>query len=144
MHGSRYSLNEILIAKPTSLDILKDEIRRNSLDVVYRNDNFNPSHINHSSPNHLKNNLSDIVIPIPNSASKLRSHKKHSTTMPGNLKRNTSLRYSNYFQNMRVHRNSIHYRGALLNTHRYRLRASSCPNIYRNSMTTIAKEEDDV
>ncbi len=27
---------------------------------------------------------------------------------------------------------------------RYRLKASSCPNIYRNSMTTIAKEEEDV
>ncbi|KAJ8972062.1 hypothetical protein NQ317_010931 [Molorchus minor] len=29
----------------------------------------------------------------------------------------------------------------MLNIHRYRLRASSCPDIYRNSMTTIAKEK---
>lgn len=38
----------------------------------------------------------------------------------------------------------MNYRNAILNTHRYRLKASSCPNIYRNSMTTIAKEEEDV
>lgn len=29
----------------------------------------------------------------------------------------------------------------MLNINRYRLRASSCPDIYRNSMTTIAKEQ---
>ena len=149
MNRSRFSLNESLIAKPSAVDAIKDDVRRsfrgNSLDVVYENEIFNPTLTqNHSSPIHLKNNLSDIVIPIPNSTTKMRPTKKHSSTMPGNLKRNSSLRYSNYFQNMRVHRNSIHYRGALLNTHRYRLRASSCPNIYRNSMTTIAKEEEDV
>lgn len=60
------------------------------------------------------------------------------------LKRNLSVKNSHYFQNMRIHRNSIHYRGAMLNTHRYRLKASSCPNIYRNSMTTIALEDDEV
>lgn len=36
------------------------------------------------------------------------------------------------------------YRGAMLNIHKYRLRASSCPDIYRNSMTTIARETDEV
>lgn len=59
-------------------------------------------------------------------------------------KRNLSVKNSHYFQNMRIHRNSIHYRGAMMNTHRYRLKASSCPNIYRNSMTTIALEDDEV
>ncbi|XP_034937463.1 monocarboxylate transporter 9-like [Chelonus insularis] len=47
---------------------------------------------------------------------------------------------TNYFKNIRVHRNSVMYRGAVLNLYKYRLRASSCPNIYRNSMTTLAKE----
>jgi hypothetical protein len=32
----------------------------------------------------------------------------------------------------------------MLNIHKYRLRASSCPDIYRNSMTTIAKEHEQV
>lgn len=41
-------------------------------------------------------------------------------------------------------RHSLTYRGAMLNINRYRLRASSCPNIYRNSMTTIAKEKHEV
>ncbi|XP_053594976.1 uncharacterized protein LOC103573997 [Microplitis demolitor] len=44
-----------------------------------------------------------------------------------------------YLRNVRVHRHSLTYRGAMLNINRYRLRASSCPDIYRNSMTTIAK-----
>lgn len=46
-----------------------------------------------------------------------------------------------YLKDLRIHRHSLTYRGAMLNINRYRLRASSCPNIYRNSMTTIAKEK---
>ncbi|GBP93669.1 Monocarboxylate transporter 12 [Eumeta japonica] len=46
-----------------------------------------------------------------------------------------------FLKDLRVHRHSLTYRGAMLNINRYRLRASSCPNIYRNSMTTIAKEK---
>lgn len=46
-----------------------------------------------------------------------------------------------YLKNLRMHRRSLTYRGAMLNINRYRLRASSCPDIYRNSMTTIAKEK---
>ncbi|KAG5678198.1 hypothetical protein PVAND_007891 [Polypedilum vanderplanki] len=152
MHGSRFSLNEIVFTKPYShVDIFKDDLKKsfrgNSLNIVYENESFQPN--NQSSPKKMPNgNASEIIIPIENSMAKFkyRAHKKQSTTMPlgGNLKRNPSLRYSNYLKNMRVHRNSIHYRGALLNTHRYRLKASSCPNIYRNSMTTIAKENEDV
>lgn len=43
-----------------------------------------------------------------------------------------------------IFRNSVMYRGAVLNTYKYHLRASSCPNIYRNSMTTLAKETEEV
>lgn len=50
----------------------------------------------------------------------------------------------NYFKNIKIHRNSLMYRGAMLNIKKYRLRASSCPNIYSNSMTTLAKEREDV
>ncbi|XP_002005006.3 monocarboxylate transporter 14 isoform X2 [Drosophila mojavensis] len=71
------------------------------------------------------------------------SRSKKPNPHRSNLRRNISIRNSNFLKDMRIHRNSIHYRGAMLNTHRYRLRASSCPNIYRNSMTTIAKEEED-
>ncbi|XP_065164222.1 uncharacterized protein [Atheta coriaria] len=48
-----------------------------------------------------------------------------------------------YLKDLRVHRLSLTYRGAMLNINRYRLRASSCPDIYRNSMTTIAKEKNE-
>ena len=47
-----------------------------------------------------------------------------------------------YLNHLRVRRQSLTYRGAMLNINRYRLRASSCPDIYRNSMTTIAQEEE--
>ncbi|XP_061391370.1 uncharacterized protein LOC133326778 [Musca vetustissima] len=72
-----------------------------------------------------------------------RLSKSRKPTYRSNLRRNISIRNSNFLKDMRVHRTSINYRGAMLNTHRYRLRASSCPNIYRNSMTTIAKEDED-
>ncbi|KAL6423291.1 hypothetical protein ACFW04_010149 [Cataglyphis niger] len=49
---------------------------------------------------------------------------------------------THYFKDIRVHRNSVMYRGAALNLHKYRLRASSCPDIYRNSMITLAKENE--
>lgn len=49
-----------------------------------------------------------------------------------------------FLKDLRVHRHSLTYRGAMLNINRYRLRASSCPNIFRNSMTTIAKEKVNV
>ncbi|XP_065222500.1 uncharacterized protein LOC135847046 [Planococcus citri] len=48
-----------------------------------------------------------------------------------------------YLRDLKVHRHSLTYRGAMLNISRYRLRASSCPDIYRNSMTTIAEEKDE-
>lgn len=75
-----------------------------------------------------------------------RRHRHHHNNgeVVSNLRRNVPLRTLHHFQHMRIHRHSMNYRGALLNTHRYRLKASSCPNIYRNSMTTLAKEEEDV
>ncbi|XP_059471974.1 monocarboxylate transporter 9-like isoform X2 [Neocloeon triangulifer] len=50
--------------------------------------------------------------------------------------------HSAFLKDLRVHRHSLTYRGAMLNINRYRLRASSCPDIYRNSMTTIDEEKD--
>lgn len=153
MHGSRFSLNETFYAKPPSLmenfkEDLRKSFRGNSLNIVYEHEVLFQPAFQSSPSKHIpiesNGHTSDIVIPVQHSVVKLKRRNKQSTTMPvtGNLKRNPSLRYSNYLRNMRVHRNSIHYRGAMLNTHRYRLKASSCPNIYRNSMTTIAKEDE--
>lgn len=49
-----------------------------------------------------------------------------------------------YLKNIKLHKHSVMYRGAMLNIPRYRLRASSCPNIFRNSMTTLARENEQV
>lgn len=131
--GSTWSLDEATLAARIAQD--DEENRRSfrgtSLDVVYENEIFNPN----------VNTAVTLVVP---KQQKREPHKPHKN---GGLKRvhphNHSLRYSNFLKDMRIHRNSIHYRGALLNTHRYRLKASSCPNIYRNSMTTIAREKEE-
>ncbi|KAF2350732.1 Major facilitator superfamily [Trinorchestia longiramus] len=49
----------------------------------------------------------------------------------------TSLYTATPLYNMKISRQSMTYRGAMMNIHRYKLRASSCPDIYRNSMVTI-------
>ncbi|KAF5289772.1 hypothetical protein FQA39_LY03689 [Lamprigera yunnana] len=48
-----------------------------------------------------------------------------------------------YLKNIKLHKNSVMYRGAMLNIPRYRLRASSCPDIYRNSMITLAQDNEE-
>ena len=48
-----------------------------------------------------------------------------------------------YLNHLRVRKQSLTYRGAMLSIPKYRLRASSCPDIYRNSMTTIATIEEE-
>uniref|UniRef100_A0A1Q3FIE2 Putative monocarboxylate transporter n=1 Tax=Culex tarsalis TaxID=7177 RepID=A0A1Q3FIE2_CULTA len=127
--GSTWSLDEGALAVPDEEN--RRSFRGTSLDVVYENEIFNPN----------VNTAVTLVVPKQKTMKPKPHHKN------GGLKRiqphNQSLRYSNFLKDMRIHRNSIHYRGALLNTHRYRLKASSCPNIYRNSMTTIAREKEE-
>ncbi|CAG4937473.1 unnamed protein product [Parnassius apollo] len=47
-----------------------------------------------------------------------------------------------YLRDIRVHRNSIMHRGAMMNIAKYKLRASSCPDIYRNSMWSLEEQEE--
>ncbi|CAG4975683.1 unnamed protein product [Colias eurytheme] len=47
-----------------------------------------------------------------------------------------------YLKDIRVHRNSIMHRGAMMNIAKYKLKASSCPDIYRNSMWSVKDQED--
>lgn len=49
-----------------------------------------------------------------------------------------------YLRDIRVHRNSIMHRGAMLNIAKYKLRASSCPDIYKNSMWSVEDQEEKV
>lgn len=49
-----------------------------------------------------------------------------------------------YLRDIKMHRNSVMYRGAMMNIAKYKLRASSCPNIYRNSMIHIDHEDETV
>lgn len=90
-------------------------------------------------------------VPPKKSSLKLTSSKKNNQFGDiGNrqapwLVRQCSLpQNQHYLRDIKLHRNSVMYRGAMLNIHKYRLRASSCPDIYRNSMTTIARENEEV
>ncbi|KAH8339855.1 hypothetical protein KR067_000805 [Drosophila pandora] len=167
--SSRYSLNENLFmakhATPSICNLKVNGLRHNSVDILSED-----MHCYYSKDETFAlldpegRRAGPTVIAIPeqeqeppvNSELAMRrarldsitgirrlSRSKKPSHHRSNLRRNISIRNSNFLKDMRIHRNSIHYRGAMLNTHRYRLRASSCPNIYRNSMTTIAKEEED-
>lgn len=76
---------------------------------------------------------SPVLIPI------IKTPKVHEPW----LKRQFSTN-QHYLKDIKMHRNSVMYRGAMMNISKYRLRASSCPNIYRNSMIAIPQVEDEV
>ncbi|KAF7265687.1 monocarboxylate transporter 9-like [Rhynchophorus ferrugineus] len=52
-------------------------------------------------------------------------------------------KHENYFKNLKWHRQSLVHRGAIFNTNKYRIKASSCPNIYRVSMMSLPKEREE-
>ncbi|XP_058452144.1 uncharacterized protein LOC131430898 isoform X2 [Malaya genurostris] len=93
-------------------------------DQVAAQDSQKSPHINHLSPDY-------DVEPQHPFLRRVHSHRCTGVRTPTTA----------YLKDLRMHRHSLTYRGAMLNIQRYRLRASSCPDIYRNSMTTIAKEK---
>lgn len=72
-------------------------------------------------------------------SSSLRQHRQAGSMGP--LAFRDRANSAAYLRNLRLQRGSLTYKGAMLNIRRYRLKASSCPNIYRNSMTTINDNE---
>ncbi|XP_026468509.1 uncharacterized protein LOC113372402 isoform X2 [Ctenocephalides felis] len=104
----------------------------------------------------IKKDINDLESPPPAAAANAKTangrlfRKNQNGLIPNQGATNPVLDNSankrlqaSYLKDLRVHRHSLTYRGAMLNINRYRLRASSCPDIYRNSMTTIAKEQYD-
>ncbi|XP_063534320.1 monocarboxylate transporter 4-like [Cydia strobilella] len=57
------------------------------------------------------------------------------------LKKQLSVNH-HYLKDLKMPLNSIGHRNAMLNINRYRLKASSCPDIFKNSMVTINDEEE--
>ncbi|GBP56160.1 Monocarboxylate transporter 14 [Eumeta japonica] len=57
------------------------------------------------------------------------------------LKKQFSVNY-HYLKDLRMPKTSIMHRNAMLNISKYRLKASSCPNIYKNSMITLNEKEE--
>lgn len=47
-----------------------------------------------------------------------------------------------YLKNLRFRRNSISHRGAMLNLHKYKMKASSCPDLFKNSMATLRSNDE--
>lgn len=141
--GSRLSLDESMLNNVVGERVdLHFSVRGNSLGTLLehgKSDNDIRIIVPTINTNGVKGH-SNIKRPVRG----IRKRTHNTGEIVGNLRRNVPMRSSNYFRNMRIHRNSINYRGAMMNTHRYRLKASSCPNIYRNSMTTLAQAEDEV
>ncbi|KAG5889291.1 hypothetical protein JTB14_031938 [Gonioctena quinquepunctata] len=75
---------------------------------------------------------------------------EESTYRPIQLLRSISMKAKNqiqpqqhtYLKNVRFRKTSIGYRGAMLNIHKYKVKASSCPDIYKNSMVTLFDAEE--
>ncbi|XP_026324937.1 monocarboxylate transporter 14-like [Hyposmocoma kahamanoa] len=57
------------------------------------------------------------------------------------LKKQLSVNH-HYLKDLKMPINSISHRNAMLNIKRYRLKASSCPDIFKNSMITINEKEE--
>lgn len=57
------------------------------------------------------------------------------------LKKQLSVNH-HYLKDLKMPINSISHRNALLNIKRYKLKASSCPDIFKNSMITIDEDEE--
>ena len=71
-------------------------------------------------------------------------HHHHQHRNSQQQHQHSSQQNQHYLKGLKVKKRSLTYRGAMLNLPRYRLRASSCPDIYRNSITTIAREKEGV
>lgn len=144
--SARLSLDENMILRSTNGMDIEEEMRKsfrgNSLDMVYETDFLSDEN---GDPK-LYLAATQVVRPkVEVDKFRIMGFNPR-LPVPGNqqLRKRILTRNSNYFKNMRIHRNSITYRSAIMNTHRYRMKASSCPNIYRNSMTTLAREQEEV
>lgn len=157
-YGSRLSLDETLFKRwRDNKKQLTHNLRGNSLGTLLENDNDKAQNqeirINVPLLDKVNGKNQNKIVSKPHHRHhhKQHHHKQHhhlraqiTGEIVSNLRGYVALKNAHYFRNMRMHRNSIHYRSAMMNTHRYRMKASSCPNIYRNSMTTLAKEEEEV
>uniref|UniRef100_A0A8D8QSV8 Monocarboxylate transporter 12 n=1 Tax=Cacopsylla melanoneura TaxID=428564 RepID=A0A8D8QSV8_9HEMI len=142
--GDSFIVDEERTRKQYSLD--DSVIRKNHLvnqDKLSTNEKLNPpSTNNHTKPNVQKNVNSGVNTGLKNKHLFNATNKKTDSLQW--LKRQFSLgnKETNYFRNIKMQRNSVVYRNAMMNTKKYKLRASSCPNIFRNSMESIAESGD--
>lgn len=129
---------------PDSCTLTNCIISQQDSENIMLNGNHAPDH----TTKVLFNNNIDLVNGknIPNGDTNHSSRQlSHRLSLPvGGQSQQCRKLPTSYLKDLRVHRHSLTYRGAMLNINRYRLRASSCPDIYRNSMTTIAMEKDEV
>ncbi|RWS06607.1 Monocarboxylate transporter 9-like protein, partial [Dinothrombium tinctorium] len=80
----------------------------------------------------------------PENVALVRSPSKKQSSNTVQCRLNSLLPFearSHCLRNMKLQRGSLTYRSAMLNIRRYRLRALSAPDIYRNSMVTIDTSE---
>lgn len=107
-----------------------------------------PSHV--SSENELSHHQTDsVAIPVPEfnfrptragGARGLVSRRGHRHRLHQHPPNSNDL-FGNYLHNLRLQRGSLTYRSAMLIISKYKLKASSAPDIYRTSMATINEDK---
>ncbi|CAG5059039.1 unnamed protein product [Parnassius apollo] len=93
------------------------------------------------SPDNAKKDINSVKNVDTNLDKKLKTSKM-SYQHTNWLSRQISTDHQ-YLRDMPLYRNTIMHRGAMMNIPRYKLRASSLPDIYRNSMWSLSSESDE-
>lgn len=110
--------------------------RARSEKIDYRNDNLvENSQLKHSKLCQIRKYVSENkeIRPL------LKQDSKESKREW--LKKQLSINH-HYLKDLRVPLNSISHRNAMLNIKGYKLRASSCPDIFKNSIITVNEHEE--
>ncbi|KPJ04472.1 Monocarboxylate transporter 12 [Papilio xuthus] len=129
------------------LELVKNEPAQLPVSVTIKMPNKNELETNKDEKNKerkekLKNQKSiDKDVNIENSVDK-KIKPKLPVQQTNWLSRQISMDH-HYLRDMPLYRNTIMHRGAMMNIPRYKLRASSLPDIYRNSMWSLGSESDD-
>lgn len=140
---SENKLNKLPITKavvrvPVTMSMKLKASKKNPVD---KTDDINDNHHNIPEYNQklLPNGKEMILKPIIKQSSVKSPLKNQEPWIVRQFSTN-----QHYLRNIKMHRNSVMYRGAMMNIAKYKLRASSCPNIYRNSMIHIDRQDETV
>lgn len=95
-----------------------------------------------TSNNKITSNVVSVITDTKAKEQKPIPNPLKSIEQPSWLSRQMNIDHQ-YLRDMTLYKNTIMYRGAMLNIPRYKLRASSLPDIYKNSTWSLWSSSDD-